>query len=251
MAESTKNRIISRNCPNCGAALPEDVTACIYCGSLVAVAICPSCFGAVSVGMKHCPACGAEATSAPKREKTSLHCPRCESEMSQVAMRKYSLHQCLKCGGLWLDHASFRDICMRSEEQEAVLGYQIKSESVTLPKKRKARRCYIPCPECGKLMNHKNFSHCSGIVLDYCRDHGSWFDKSELQQVVTFIMNGGLKKAREREKADLQYEKQRLRMQKFNLAVNANHADTHSLGALDFNPDNDSFLEALSRLIFR
>jgi Zn-finger nucleic acid-binding protein len=68
-------------------------------------------------------------------------------------------------------------------------------------------------------MNHKNFSGCSGIVLDWCRDHGSWFDRRELQQIVTFIRNGGLRKAREREIQNIQDQQNRLRMQQIELAV--------------------------------
>ena len=59
------------------------------------------------------------------------------------------------------------------------------------------------CPECGKLMNRKNFSGCSGVVLDWCREHGSWFDRNELQQIVAFIRNGGLHKARELEQLQI------------------------------------------------
>jgi hypothetical protein len=72
-------------------------------------------------------------------------------------------------------------------------------------------------------MNHRNFSRCSGVILDWCRDHGSWFDKRELQEIVAFIRNGGFKKARERELRNLRDEKARLRMQKFDLAARSNH----------------------------
>jgi Zn-finger nucleic acid-binding protein len=45
---------------------------------------------------------------------------------------------------------------------------------------------------------------CSGIVLDWCREHGTWLDRGELQKIITFIKNGGLRKAREREIEDPQ-----------------------------------------------
>jgi Zn-finger nucleic acid-binding protein len=250
MAKSARTRVTSCNCPNCGAALEQDATTCSYCSSAVAVKICPSCFGAVSVGMKHCPTCGSDATAAQQGKETSLQCPRCETKLSMVLIGKYSLHQCVQCGGLWVDKACFQNICTQYEEQEAVLGHQVDLKPAPPKKGCKPHRYYIPCPQCGKLMNHKNFSGCSGIVLDWCRDHGSWFDKRELQQVVTFIRNGGLKKAREREKANLQDEKQRLRMQQFDLAVRASRGDTISSATIGFNRNNDSFLEVLSQLLF-
>jgi Zn-finger nucleic acid-binding protein len=170
--------------------------------------------------------------------------------MTQVLVGKYTIQQCTQCGGLWVDKACFQNICLHNEEQEAVLGHQVELKSTPPKKRRKPRRHYIPCPQCGTLMNHKNFSGCSGIVLDYCRNHGSWFDKRELQQVIRFIRNGGLKKAREREKANLQYERQRLRMQKFELAVQANHSDGMPGAMPGFRPGNPSLLEVLSKLIF-
>lgn len=99
-------------------------------------------------------------------------------------------------------------------------------------------------------MNHKNFSHCSGIVLDWCRDHGSWFDKRELQEIVCFIRNGGLKKARERERTNLREEKARLRMQKFDLAVRSNRTTGFSGGMSGFDQAGDSILEFLQDAFF-
>ncbi len=73
-----------------------------------------------------------------------------------------------------------------------------------------SKRFYIPCPECGKLMNQKNFAGCSGIVVDLCKPHGIWFDRQELQGIINFIKNGGLHKARENELANLRAEQNRL-----------------------------------------
>jgi len=67
-------------------------------------------------------------------------------------------------------------------------------------------------------MNHKNFSG-SGIVLDWCRDHGSWFDRQELQQIVRFIHEGGLRKARQREQLRLKDQEDQLRYQEFTLSA--------------------------------
>ena len=62
---------------------------------------------------------------------------------------------------------------------------------------------------CGKLMNRVNFGR-SGTVVDVCRGHGTFLDAGELHAIVTFIRDGGLDRARQREKDDLEEERHRL-----------------------------------------
>jgi Zn-finger nucleic acid-binding protein len=248
MEKSAKPEVEAFNCPNCGAAVAPDSPSCCYCGSAIALRVCPSCFGAVSVGMRHCPHCGAEVMHGKPEKTSELRCPRCETNLARVAVGKHFLHECGRCGGLWVDKGSFQDICTQEEEQEAVLGFRHEPESRPLMQGRApGRRAYIPCPECGKLMNQKNFSGCSGIVLDWCRDHGSWFDRRELQQIVAFIRDGGLRKAREREQSRLQEEEDRLRMQEFQSAALGRRLDT-DLGRLELQHGRDPFLQFLSQM---
>ena len=115
---------------------------------------------------------------------------------------------------------------MQEEAQEAVLGYQTGINTKVPDRDRKPRRPYIPCPECKKLMNTKNFSGCSGIVMDYCRDHGRWFDRGELQKIISFVKNGGLRKAREREIEDLKNEEDRLRVKQLEATMRERRIDT-------------------------
>ncbi|MBN2318601.1 MAG: zf-TFIIB domain-containing protein [Acidobacteria bacterium] len=250
MTGSRDFKAAALHCPNCGAAATHDRSSCVYCGSSIATRICPACFGSLAVGMKHCPFCGAVVPeSAPGRE-SSLQCPYCESALERIVVGKHTVHECVQCGGLWIDRNSFQDICTREEEQEAVLRFRFEEKSESGKPQFKRKRAYIPCPECGKLMNHKNFSHCSGVILDWCRDHGSWFDKRELQEIVMFIRNGGLKKARERELRNLRDEKARLRAQKFDLAVRSNSRTGLSGGVAGFGNTGDSILEFLQEAFF-
>ncbi len=235
-----KTRVAAFNCPNCGAAVAPESPSCSYCGSALAIRVCPSCFGAVSVGMSHCPHCGSDVADGQLEKANSYRCPRCECSLALLSVGGHKLHECSRCGGLWVDKNSFQDICMREEEQEAVLGFQPETGPATVQKKSRPQRAYIPCPECGKLMNHKNFSG-SGVVLDWCRDHGSWFDRQELQRVVAFIRNGGLRRAREREQSEL-----KLRMQEFQLAALGKRLDPDF--RLELQPNDDPLLRFLTQM---
>src|SRR5437660_7609954 len=60
------------NCPNCGAAISSDAPQCQYCESKLATVACPSCFGMMFLGSKHCPHCGATAVQATAAQLSIL-----------------------------------------------------------------------------------------------------------------------------------------------------------------------------------
>jgi Zn-finger nucleic acid-binding protein len=78
---------------------------------------------------------------------------------------------------------------------------------------------YVPCPECGQLMNRVNFARCSGVVVDVCKGHGTWFDRDELRRIVEFIRGGGLSVSREREKREVAEERRKLRQEQLSAAL--------------------------------
>jgi Zn-finger nucleic acid-binding protein len=61
------------------------------------------------------------------------------------------------------------------------------------------------------MMHRLNFARCSGVIVDVCRAHGTWFDANELHRIVHFIRAGGLDQSRAKEKRDLEEERRRVR----------------------------------------
>lgn len=200
------------NCPMCGAATESESTQCRYCGSALATIACPSCFGMIFKGTKFCPHCGARASRAETSETKELKCPRCRSSMRLIQVGSSELHECAECEGLWVDVDSFNSICADREQQAAVLGAASPAPSNEL-KSDESHVRYIPCPQCKQLMNRINFARCSGVVVDVCKGHGTWFDRDELRQIVEFIRAGGLDAAREREMAKIQEERRQLQQE--------------------------------------
>lgn len=86
---------------------------------------------------------------------------------------------------------------------------------------------YRACPACQQLMNRKNFGGASGIIVDVCALHGTFFDSGELPRVLTFVRHGGLAKAR----AVLQNGTRPLRLE--GLGGSAPAAPSPLLGAVD------------------
>jgi Zn-finger nucleic acid-binding protein len=110
-----------------------------------------------------------------------------------------------------VDVPSFEKICADREQQAAVLGAASPVPRGEVSESGKVR--YAPCPQCAQLMNRINFARCSGVIVDICKGHGSWFDRDELTRIVEFIRAGGLDAARAREKAAIQEERRQLRQQ--------------------------------------
>ena len=67
-------------------------------------------------------------------------------------------------------------------------------------------------------MNRRQFAGCSGVIVDWCKAHGTWFDRDELRRVVQFILDGGLGRSREREMRRLEEAKRSLQEEERNLA---------------------------------
>jgi hypothetical protein len=107
-----------------------------------------------------------------------------------------------------MDPATFERVC--SQREHATLGALATRRTARHDAKgaathiRPERVRYRRCPNCGKFMNRVNFARASGIVLDVCREHGTFFDPGEAGRLMDFIGRGGLARAREAELAALE-----------------------------------------------
>jgi Zn-finger nucleic acid-binding protein len=195
-------------CPMCGAPASTDSTRCEHCGARLATAACASCFGMMFLGEKFCSHCGAQAARAEMPAATKEPCPRCRVELKAVIIGNTNLRECAQCEGIWADADALQKICTDREQQAAVLGV-----AGTLPAAAEVNVeehiHYLPCPVCQQLMNRVNFAHCSHVIVNVCKRHGTWFDKDELRQMVEFIRAGGLEESRSREIAELEEERRR------------------------------------------
>jgi Zn-finger nucleic acid-binding protein len=194
------------HCQSCGAAVASDAPVCAHCGARLATISCPSCFGMMFRDMKFCPHCGTPAVVWESGE-TNMVCPACASSLLKGAVGPNQVYECDKCFGIWLDAGTFERICRAAEQQAvAVPGGQLGTATISTLETVRYRRC----PACQDLMNRVNFAQCSGVIVDVCRAHGTWFDRDELQRIVEFVRGGGLDRVREKQKAELAAEARRL-----------------------------------------
>lgn len=215
------------NCPACGAAVPPDSTECAFCHAQLATIGCPSCFGLVFAGAKFCDHCGARIEGAVAAGAEARKCPRGCGTMKRVTLGGVPMDECPACNGLWLDPATFDQLCAQKEQTLATQlteGAGIAAAPAAAPHAIETVR-YVPCPVCGKLMNRTNFAHSSGVIIDTCANHGVWFDADELRRVVEFVRGGGMQASRKRE-LDRLAEERRLLALKQTLASPAGAQET-------------------------
>jgi Zn-finger nucleic acid-binding protein len=199
----------------CGAAASSDATCCDHCGARLATVACPSCFGMMFIGQKFCPHCGARADRQDSAAEAAPEpCPHCKTMMDSVVIGGSHVRECPRCEGIWTDTETLRQICADRDQQASVLGMATHIPSNTVRELDKAIH-YLPCPVCGDLMNRVNFANFSGIIVQVCRQHGTWFDRDELRLVVEFIRDGGMDKARAREIANLDEDRRMLEAKQF------------------------------------
>lgn len=150
--------------------------------------------------------------------------------MKSIVLGATTLGECARCEGLWVDVNSFEKICADREEQSAVLGTA--APATPLPGALEISKVkYVPCPECSQLMNRMNFARCSGVIVDVCKKHGTWFDRDELSRIIAFIREGGMNTSRAKEKLAIAAERERLRQEQ--LAVDLRRSSILGTGADD------------------
>ena len=180
-------------CPVCGAFAQEGERSCRHCSTALATLRCGSCFELSFPDDLRCRGCGHELGLEPVAEPSSLVCPDCEQPLKAFAEESGTLHACESCGGQLVSHGLLRALLESREILGRAAGSVVDAPRVN-PLDKAVR--YRPCPACKQMMNRKNFGSTSGIIVDICSIHGSFFDAGELPRVLEFVRRGGLLRAR-------------------------------------------------------
>ena len=191
------------SCPGCGANVPPTDHTCSFCSAALKVKACPRCFAKIFHESKHCNKCGAKvarpAEATTDGEARIRSCPRCEGTPLEARLvSEVLLDECPGCHGVFLDVCAVETVVRerRQASAKAIIGLA----TGTPPSSAAVQgRLYISCPDCDQIMNRVNFGRRSGIIVDVCKPHGTWFDQDELPAIVDFVMGGGLEESERRE----------------------------------------------------
>lgn len=120
-----------------------------------------------------------------------LTCPTCRVKLAMVLDEGAPVHACGQCKGLWVEPV----------DEKTLL--RIKPEVFSVDELKRLRRVYQPltkddpvrlraCPACGELMYRRNWGGHSGVVVDRCEQHGTWYEEGEVEKIREYIQVGGI-----------------------------------------------------------
>ncbi|HVU02414.1 MAG TPA: zf-TFIIB domain-containing protein [Polyangiaceae bacterium] len=187
------------SCPECGGPVDAGARHCGYCHAPIATVRCARCYAMNSPDAPHCSGCGLGLGLLPIGEPGDLSCPDCGARLTGFSGGPGTLADCERCGGQFVEHDLLRDLIDRREVYGSAAPRPYPKQNPLLEKV-----VYRKCPACHVVMNRKNFGGSSGIIVDQCTRHGTWFDRGELPRVLAFVESGGLARARRRELEELE-----------------------------------------------
>jgi Zn-finger nucleic acid-binding protein len=152
--------------------------------------ICTACAKPVNPKSRYCPHCGRENRIADAA--VDPFCPRCRIPLEPHDYRHNDAMLCPRCNGLWFDREEFNFLTSERE----VYRDQALPKSFQRPALQ-TESGYLPCVRCQTPMLKKNFQRISGVMIDICGDHGIWLDAGEMENIRSFIANGGLDKSQD------------------------------------------------------
>lgn len=109
-----------------------------------------------------------------------MNCVTCNNPMVVLELQDVEVDYCLACGGIWLDAGEIELLVDGNSETDRLLG-QLGERQNRQPGKRK-------CPICLKKMGIIMIGPKDKVQIDHCRqNHGLWFDRGELETVLTIF----------------------------------------------------------------
>jgi Zn-finger nucleic acid-binding protein len=199
-------------CSSCGAPREKDASRCRFCGSDFTLherdldTVCPKCLVRVSDRAKFCHHCGTRlAPELLAVDATALKCPACREShpLGNRHLGEFNALECDRCAGLWLGNETFQRLSERAESEAVPLDRLFESPGAprarpeATDQKKSIKWRYRKCPDCGEIMHRRNYAGASGVIVDFCKNHGVWFDADELPRLLAWIRSGGLAKAKQ------------------------------------------------------
>ncbi len=190
-------------CGSCGAGVDEKAESCDYCQSPIIrdkrklSLICPECFGRNPKDSSFCTGCGVEFR--PHKVNTEGHevtCPACSGKMPPHSIGGVGVNECPDCHGLWVPQKNFNVLINKAIDARRNIeagGYQVPQPRRQGGNPITQKVVYRSCPECERQMARRNFRKGSGVIIDNCREHGTWLDADELEAIAGFIVAGNTK----------------------------------------------------------
>jgi Zn-finger nucleic acid-binding protein len=113
--------------------------------------------------------------------ENSSPCPRCAQPLFAGEVGALRALACGACGGLWLNNEGTALVLRRFDIDASHLAALVDRKGTQVAAQSPFATAKGACPICTKAL--ESVSH-NGIKLDFCADHGTFFDRGELANVL-------------------------------------------------------------------
>lgn len=162
---------------------------------------CIKCGGSISVGANKCSYCDTKYDRdltvlkyGVESGKSGRNCPDCEVELQSIDLEigcKFIVERCEECYGIFLDKLELEELLKLIYNYPGDPDVARLNQLLHCPDRRQEVVKYRNCPDCKRMMARKNFGKRSGVVMDVCRNHGTWLDGGELYHLIKWSSAGG------------------------------------------------------------
>lgn len=204
-------------CTTCGAELVADARLCAQCGTERPAVRCASCMTLNPIGSDLCASCGKALGLEPEPEPTQLLCPRGCGPLAALGAQESEqrIAECERCGGIFVENQTLAKLVADHRPPPGAQGPAHAAPSIRRPElPPETEVTYRPCPSCNVRMNRTIFGRSSGVVVDVCKLHGTWFDARELTASLAFVEMGGIELVERREKLRQEEERRRAEVER-------------------------------------
>ncbi len=120
-----------------------------------------------------------------------LACPKCHGNLIAEFSGQVEVGVCSEGCGTWvniLQEKEFWDLKPEVFTVDELLQFRKNYEGLGPVGPLR----YINCPVCSQLMNRKVWGSYSGVFVDRCQAHGTWYGKEETEKIREYIQKGGV-----------------------------------------------------------
>jgi len=160
------------------------------------MALCPGCGNEVQ-NPQNCPVCGAgrapKASNLKKLSKGRGKCPRCNVFLAEQDWEGVVTYSCPTCRGTFFAERGLEDVLNKLRATCDPMDVQtvMKEFKDRFTRKLPEAIRYKKCPVCDTVMTRRNYATVSGVIVDFCGDHGTWVDEAQFAALAEFISKGG------------------------------------------------------------
>lgn len=130
-------------------------------------------------------------TTASITTEKSKRCPKCQTSLKPALREDAEVDSCPSCQGIWVDLIEERNL-VKLKPQVFTIAELKRLRKLYKPLGKTEPVRYVSCPVCGGFMNRINWGSHSGVIVDRCEKHGSWYDEKEAEKIREYVALGGV-----------------------------------------------------------